>query len=279
MTQTALVTGASSGIGEEIARQLCNRGYKVFAGARRVDKMTDLQELGATVIQLDVGSQESVDACFNIVSEQVEGGKLDLLFNNAGVIYGGPAIEVPFESIQNCFDVNVFGLIRMVQKFSKLIINAKGKIIQTGSATSLVPFVFGSTYATTKAAVLHYSNCLRVELAPFGVHVILLQLGTIDTGLGENLTVGEDSLYKDATESLEVASDFSSKLGAAEPQAAVKQILDSVLVSNPKPIIYAGSGYFLPWFNGHFMPTWWTDYALTSFFRLDKFAKRIAKKN
>ena len=184
MTKTALVTGASSGIGEEIARQLCNRGYKVFAGARRVDKMTDLQELGATVIQLDVGSQESVDACFNIVSEQVEGGKLDLLFNNAGVIYGGPAIEVPFESIQNCFDVNVFGLIRMVQKFSKLIINAKGKIIQTGSATSLVPFVFGTTYATTKAAVLHYSNCLRVELAPFGVHVILLQLGTIDTGFG-----------------------------------------------------------------------------------------------
>jgi 1-acylglycerone phosphate reductase len=144
--------------------------------------------------------------------------------------------------------------------------------------SSLVPYPLGSTYAVTKAAVLHYSNCLRVELAPFGVDVVTLQLGRIDTGFSGEIYIAPDSLYKDATETLSKKKDFAREGGSDNVEMAVEQILKSVLTTNPPANYYLGVGMWPGWLIGYVFPTSFGDYLTSYFWQFDKFAKRIRDK-
>lgn len=107
-----------------------------------------------------------------------------------------PAIEVSDEDIQSTFETNIFSVIAIIRELSPLIIAAKGKIVNIGSITAVTPYVFGAVYNATKGALQAYSNTLRLELAPFGVRVILVVTGGVQSRIARtDRTLGEDSLY------------------------------------------------------------------------------------
>jgi NAD(P)-dependent dehydrogenase (short-subunit alcohol dehydrogenase family) len=191
-TKTALITGASSGIGEAIARQLLADGYRVYAGARRVDRMLPLTAAGATVLALDVTDDASMVAA--IAKIKAETGRLDVLVNNAGYGSFGALEEVPPEEGRRQFDVNVFGLARMTQLALPMMRERRaGSIVNISSIGGKIYEPFGSWYHATKFAVEGMSDCLRMELAPFGINVIIIEPGAIKS---EWNTIARDSLRK-----------------------------------------------------------------------------------
>ena len=113
MRKVALVTGASSGIGESAAVLLHNAGFKVYGAARRVEKMKNLEERGISVISMDITDEESITKCVNTITEKE--GSIDVLVNNAGYGSYGAIEDVPMEEARRQFDVNIFGLARLTQ--------------------------------------------------------------------------------------------------------------------------------------------------------------------
>lgn len=192
--KTALVTGASSGIGYATAVEFAKRGYKTFACARRVEPMESLKEHGIIVFLCDVTSLRSVRDAVSLVKTNTD-GYLDVLFNNAGQSCTLPAIDVTDEMFETTFNVNVFGPVRLTREFIPLLINAKGTVGFTGSVSGLVPFPFSSIYSATKAAIHQYAATLRLELKPFGVKVINFVTGGVKTNIEDKRDLPEDSLY------------------------------------------------------------------------------------
>ena len=193
--KTALVTGASSGIGHATVIELANRGYKVFAAARRLEPMKDLEsEHGAVILKVDVLSPESVLEAKKILSKETD-GYLDILFNNAGQSCTYPAIDCKDEWFKQCYEVNVFGQMRVTRELAPLVINAKGVIAFTGSVAALIPLPFNSIYSSSKAAIHLYASILNLEMKPFGVEVINIVTGSVKTSFGDDGSLPENSYY------------------------------------------------------------------------------------
>jgi NAD(P)-dependent dehydrogenase (short-subunit alcohol dehydrogenase family) len=192
MFKTALVTGASSGIGEAIARRLLADNYRVYAGARRTERMASLGEAGAKLLALDVANEASMSAAIQAIVS--DAGRLDVLVNNAGYGSYGALEEVPLEEGRRQFEVNVFGLARLTQLALPIMrAQGAGKIVNITSIGGKIHEPFGGWYHATKFAVEGMSDCLRMELAPFGIDVIVIEPGAIKT---EWNTIARDNLLK-----------------------------------------------------------------------------------
>jgi NAD(P)-dependent dehydrogenase (short-subunit alcohol dehydrogenase family) len=182
-TKIAIVTGASSGIGEAIARHLDDAGCVVYAVARRVDRMAHLEKRGIHPSSCDV----TVDGDLVALVDKViaERGRIDVLVNNAGYGSYGALEEVPLDEARRQFEVNVFGLARLTQ----LVIphmreRRSGHILNVSSIGGKIGEPLGSWYHATKFAVEGLSDSIRPELAPFGIHVVVIEPGAIATEWG-----------------------------------------------------------------------------------------------
>src|SRR5579859_765088 len=183
MNKVALVTGASSGIGEATARKLLVEGYRVYAGARRVERMQGLKQAGAVPLALDVTEEASMSAAIETV--RGEAGRLDALVNNAGYGSYGALEDVPMEEARRQFEVNVFGLARLTQLALPMMrAQQSGAIVNITSVGGKMHEPLGSWYHATKFAVEGLSDCLRMELEPFGIHVVVVEPGAIKTEWG-----------------------------------------------------------------------------------------------
>ena len=168
MNKTAFVTGASAGIGEATARALLAAGYRVFAGARRLDRMAELAAAGATLLKLDLTDDASIVAAVNAIKS--EAGRIDVLVNNAGYGSYGALEDVPLSEGRRQFEVNVFGLARLCQLVLPMMRAQKsGKIVNITSIGGKIWEPLGGWYHATKFAVEGLSDCLRVEVARFGI--------------------------------------------------------------------------------------------------------------
>jgi NAD(P)-dependent dehydrogenase (short-subunit alcohol dehydrogenase family) len=179
--KVALITGASSGIGKETAVLLAKQGFVVYAAARRVDQ---LPSDGIHALALDVTDEASMVACVQrIVSEQ---GRIDVLVNNAGYGSFGALEDIAMDEARKQIEVNVFGLARMIQLvLPTMRSQGSGKIVNVSSVGGKIWSPFGSWYHASKFAVEGLSDCLRMELTPFGIDVIVIQPGAIATPWGE----------------------------------------------------------------------------------------------
>ena len=167
---TALVTGASSGIGEETARELQKRGFTVYAAARRVERMAGLKADGINVLKMDVTDEKSVKA--GIAKILKETGRVDVLINNAGYGSYGSVEDVPIAEAKYQFDVNVFGLALVTQLvLPHMREKRSGRIINISSIGGRIYEPLGGWYHATKFAVEGLSDSMRVELKPFGIKV------------------------------------------------------------------------------------------------------------
>lgn len=178
--KVALVTGASSGIGQATALELSKRGFVVYGGARRVERMAGIHEQGVKTLTLDVTDDRSVtDAVSRI---EAEAGRLDILVNNAGYGSYGAVEDVALAEGRKQFDVNVFGAMRLTQSVLPLMRRQRsGRIVNVTSVGGKIYTPFGAWYHGTKFALEGMSDVLRLELAPFGIDVVVIEPGAIKT--------------------------------------------------------------------------------------------------
>lgn len=180
MKKVALVTGASAGIGEATVKRLLAEGYDVYAAARRLDRMVGLSDLGAHPIGLDLTAESSIMAAMERI--QAEAGRLDVLVNNAGYGSYGALEDVPMEEARRQFEVNLFGAARLIQLALPMMRAQKsGKIVNVTSVGGKIWEPFGAWYHSTKFALEGLSDCLRLEVKPFGIDVIVIEPGAIRT--------------------------------------------------------------------------------------------------
>ena len=247
MKQVAFVTGASSGIGAATVRALLQQGWSVYAGARRVDRMRELADAGATILALDVGDDASMIAAINAIKNGA--GRLDALVNNAGYGSYGSLEDVPLAEGRRQFEVNVFGLARLTQLVLPMMrARGRGRIVNVSSIGGKMYEPFGSWYHATKFAVEGMSDCLRMELAPFGIDVVVIEPGAIKTewtGIArENLLkYSGDTAYRDGAQQharMFAAADTSSM--ASPPEVVAATIVKSLLATRPKTRYATGGG-------------------------------------
>ncbi len=178
-----LLTGASSGIGYDTAVALAQQGHKVYAAARRVERMEPLRQYGIVPLKMDVTDEESMKTGVKTLLDAE--GRIDVLINNAGYGYFGAVENVPMDDARNQLEVNVFGLARLCQLvLPTMRAQHSGRIINTASVAGRSVFYYGGWYHVSKYAVESLSDALRMELKPFGIDVVIIEPGAIKTNWG-----------------------------------------------------------------------------------------------
>ncbi|MFN8452662.1 MAG: oxidoreductase [Anaerolineae bacterium] len=234
----SIVTGASSGIGEATAIALQHAGYQVYAGARRLERMEHLKQHGIQPIQLDVTDDTSMRAVVNTVLD--EHGRIDALVNNAGYGSYGAVEDVPMDEAHRQMEVNLFGLVRLIQ----LVLPAmreqhSGKIVNVTSTGGKLALPFGGWYHASKFAVEGLSDSLRNEVRQFGIDVIVIEPGGVQTEWGgiamqHMAQASEQSAYRDLAD--KVQRSFSSIDGHNAPPSVIGDlIVHAVAAERPQP--------------------------------------------
>lgn len=234
-----LITGASSGMGKKTAEKLIKEGYTVYAVARRIDQMQDLRAMGGHPMQMDVTKEEDVQKVIDTIIERES--KIDVLWNNAGYGLYGAVEDVPVDEARRQFEVNLFGLASITQKVLPHMRKAKsGTIINTSSMGGKMYTPMGAWYHASKHALEGWSDCLRLELASFGIDVVVLEPGIIVTEFGDVMLNNirkhsSQGPYGDLTAKLAAATEkmYANGQGSA-PEVISKSIGRIVKARNPK---------------------------------------------
>jgi NAD(P)-dependent dehydrogenase (short-subunit alcohol dehydrogenase family) len=251
--RVALVTGASSGIGERTALRLHEAGFVVYAVARRVERMQALAAAGVHVFAMDVTDDESVTSgVARIIEEQ---GRIDVLVNNAGYGSYGAVEDVPIEEARQQFEVNVFGLARLTQLVTPHMRAIAGeplaqrpRIVNMSSIGGKFYEPLGAWYHATKFAVEGFSDSLRIELAPHGIDVIIIEPGPIRT---EWNSISRDSLleasrggaYEEQAERVHhVMARADRRVVSSGPDVVAKKIVAAVQANTPRARYPVGRG-------------------------------------
>ena len=244
--RVALVTGASSGIGEATAKRLAEAGYKVYGTSRRgaqASGQASGQTRGQTfeMLPLDVTSDASVE----VLVEEVLGreGRIDLLVNNAGFgVAPGGAEESSIEQARAIFETNFFGLIRMTRAvLPHMRQQGSGRIINMSSVLGFLPMPYGALYAATKHAVEGYSESLDHELRTRGIRVSVIEPAYTKTPFDANFLEPDSKLdaYREAR--IAVSQRVKEVMATAEePNIVADVVLKAASAKNPKLRYTAG---------------------------------------
>lgn len=248
-SRVALVTGASAGIGEAVARRMQDAGFTVYAAARRVDRMTGLRDRGVRTIALDVTDDASArTAIEQIIAEQ---GRIDVLVNNAGYGSYGALEDVPLAEAQAQLDVNVLGLARMAQLvLPQMREQRSGRIVNVSSMGGNFTTPLGAWYHASKYAVEAISDAMRMELAPFGIEVVVIQPGSIRTEWGaiaaeKVLETSGQGGYRAQAEAVATTLGGSSLPSArmtSSPEVVARAIVKAAAARRPRTRYRIGFG-------------------------------------
>jgi NAD(P)-dependent dehydrogenase (short-subunit alcohol dehydrogenase family) len=235
--QVAIVTGASSGIGEATAARLGQAGFTVYAGARRTDRMDGLAEQGVVTSPLDVTDDASMTAFVDRVITDC--GRIDVLVNNAGYGSYGAVEDVPLNEGRRQLEVNLLGLARMTQLVTPRMRAARsGRILNVASMGGHFGEALGAWYHASKFAVEGFSDSLRMELHEFGIRVIVIEPGMIRTEWGEGAVESArkysgEGAYAGQVDAMGALYGHADRLGT-EPSVIADTILAAVQARRPK---------------------------------------------
>ncbi len=232
----ALVTGASSGIGLVTAQALVNAGYRVFGTSRKPVASSQ----GITMLICDVTDDASVRALIEEIMRQA--GRIDVVVNNAGIGLLGGAEESSIAQVQRLFDVNVFGVARVVNAVLPVMREQKrGRIVNLSSILGLIPSPFNAFYASTKFAIEGYSESLDHEVRAFGIRVVLVEPGLTRTKFEENLTRADQPLPAYAAERARSENLMRKWVEAGDPpQVVADTVVKAATAGKPKLRYSAG---------------------------------------
>ncbi len=255
-SKAVLITGCSTGIGRATALRLVRAGHPVYATARRLESIRDLEEAGCRTLALDVCSEESMHAAVEQVEDRE--GAVGVLVNNAGYGADGVVEEVPMDEVRRQFETNVFGLARMCQLvLPGMRAQRSGRIVNLSSMGGRMTLPGGGFYHATKYAVEALSDALRFEVAGFGVHVVLIEPGIITTEFAQTAmnkvadAARPGSPYEEFHKKLSssLADIASGKMGAiaAGPDKVAQVIERAIRANRPRTryLITAGAHVFV----------------------------------
>ncbi|GKV89110.1 oxidoreductase [Pectobacterium carotovorum] len=246
-SKVILVTGASSGIGEATALRLKASGHSVYAAARRIERMQKLADADIRVLPLDVTDSVSVQTVVDTII--AECGRIDVVVNNAGYGSYGAVEEVSPEEGRAQFDVNVFGAVRLTQLvLPHMRAQRSGTVINITSMGGKIYTPLGAWYHGTKFALEAISDCLRLEVEPFGVDVVVIEPGGIktewaDIAAAKLLDVSGHGAYAKQAEAMadSMVGD-SSRKRQSSPQVIADTIAQAVNARRPKTRYAVGFG-------------------------------------
>jgi NAD(P)-dependent dehydrogenase (short-subunit alcohol dehydrogenase family) len=192
-----LVTGASTGIGRAVAIEMDRRAWRVFAGVRREQdgrRLRDESSGQLVPVTLDVTDRQSIHAAADAIGGRLGARGLAGLVNNAGIVVPGPIELVPLEDFRRQLEVNVVGQMAVTQAMLPLLRKARGRIVNVSSASGLISTPYVGPYAASKFALEAISDALRVELRAWGIHVALVEPGSVKTPIWEKAQAEADRL-------------------------------------------------------------------------------------
>ena len=247
--QTALVTGASSGIGRETAVILAKNGFSVIAAARRLDRLVELAEHveGITPRQVDLSQPAEMETFCRFLSDLPR--PVSILINNAGYSVRGALEDVSLEAVKRLFEVNLFALMRITQTcLAEMRKLKKGIVVNISSIVGKFTFPGSGVYAASKHALEAITDALRMELAPLGIKVVTIRPGPIATEFNEaaNKLTGDLIArtvpdYKPFYQTTAAASGrIFSDVSIPGPDLIAKLVLEAVLSDEPKAVYSAG---------------------------------------
>ena len=243
-TATVLVTGASSGIGQACALRLDASGMRVFAGVRKqadADALASRASPRLTPLLLDVTDADSIATAAATVSSAVGARGLDGLVNNAGVSGGEPVEFADLDAVRAMLEVNLVGPMAVTKAFLPRVRTARGRIVCVGSIGGRFAVPFLSAYSATKAGLAAFCDSLRVELAPWGIRVVLIEPGAVATPIWDkgratleertaHLPAAATALYGGAVEAMRRVTDRVER--AAVPPDRVARVVEHALTSS-----------------------------------------------
>jgi len=261
MNKIVLITGASAGIGKATALLLLEKGYIVYGAARRVEKMNDLLAMGAKILAMDVTDETSMTSGIDTIIRTE--GRIDVLINNAGFGSYGALEDVPISDARYQLEVNLFGPARLTQLvLPHMRRQGSGKIINVSSIGGKAAMPLGGWYHASKFALEAYSDSLRMEVRPFGIDVIVIEPGGIQSEWGDIATnnmikVSAGTAYKTLIDgAVRMTEKMKANKKAAAPPGLIADLIHkAVTAAEPGTRYSAGymSGTVL------FMKKWLSD--------------------
>jgi NAD(P)-dependent dehydrogenase (short-subunit alcohol dehydrogenase family) len=247
MQKIILVTGCSSGIGAALAREFGKRGHRVYATARRGEALAALEADGIRGLALDVNDDSSIAGALETVTR--EAGHLDLLVNNAGFSQVGAVVDLTREDLRRQFETNVIAPVVVTGKAVPLLRaavarNGSAVVANVGSIVGLFTTPFAGAYCSSKAAVHSLTDALRMELAPFGIHVVAIQPGGVRSSFGQHaeaaIRLPENSIYKPVEGGIRARAQAGQQ-GATPADVFVVPVVESLLRNSPPRVIRGGT--------------------------------------
>jgi len=249
MEKVAVVTGTSSGIGFETALALAREGYYTYATMRDTTKSDKIKELGKkdnlkiSVLELDVDDESSVKNAIREILDQKQ--RIDILVNNAGWGLWGCVEDVSVDEFKAQFDTNFFSIIRLIQEVGPTMRKqGSGKIINISSVAGRIGFPASPAYISSKFALEGLSECLRLEMAPFGVDVVIIEPGVIKTNFLNPVKLAKksesDTAYRDITSRVVSGVKMMAEMGTP-PKEVADAVVKSIKDDKPLPRYIVGN--------------------------------------
>ncbi len=277
MKKTILITGASSGIGRDAAVCLASSGHRVFVAARRIDALVALQrDAPVEPLHLDLDDPASIAAMVEEIERRTEGRGLDVLVNSAGFATAGALAELPDAALRAQFETNVFGLMTLTRAvLPAMIERGEGRVVNVSSVSGRIPAPILGAYHASKYALEALSDALRMELAPFGVRVVVIEPGTIRTEFAAR-AMTEATRERSATSryarvyerAAQLERRFDRLAGGTAP--VVKAIERAVVSRRPRARYIAPRSFALLIALVRIVPTCWFDAAMQRMFGLTR---------
>lgn len=246
-SRTVLISGASSGLGRASAVRLANAGWDVFAGVRKPEDGESVKAESPERIRpviLDVTDADTIAAAAETVRGAIGGAGLNGLVNNAGVTFQGPLEYLPVDDLRRQLEVNVVGQIAVTQAVMPEIRAATGRIVNMGSVGGRVAHPFLGPYNASKFAIEALTDALRKELRPWGIHVIVVEPGSMATDIWDKGDRGAEQLLEKIGpagrerygEKLEKLREFAAKTGerGGSPDKVAKVVERALTASKPR---------------------------------------------
>jgi len=238
VTRTALVTGASSGIGRATAAALVALGYRVIGTSRNPDALGPAERVaGVDYRALDLTDAQAVEDFAPVLAD------VDVLVNNAGESQVGPLEDLPSAAIEELFRLNVFAPVRLIQLvLPGMRARGYGRVVVVGSMLASFPLAYRSSYVATKAAIKGFADAARLEVSPFSVGITTVEPGSINTGISARRTkyIAEGSPYQDDYRTMLSRLDANEAAGISAEKVA-ETIVRAIRDPKPKPLYAVGS--------------------------------------
>ncbi len=270
--RVVLITGCSSGIGRALAEEFIRRGARVWVSARRVETLADFEGRAAGIVRIDVSDEAGMaDAIARI---ERESGRLDVLVNNAGFGLMGPMLDLTSDDLRAQWETNITGPICLAQLAARgMIARRSGLIVNVGSVSGILVSPFSGAYCASKAALHAVTDALRVELAPFGVNVVCVQPGGVESEFGRHARDRVANAPSTASPYAAIRGFIDARANASQDRAMpaadfAARLCDALAKPQPLPVIRIGhnAGYYAAM--GRFAPKRLLDRILSKKFGL-----------